>query len=432
MPTINRRDLLLAGMAAGAGVDALESRPAAASAPPRQPTLFEQAIPRPTGRNGYEELVMAADQLAASRRYQEAGKAEAGAAPTLALKRRVLADSPVDRALSLLRKGLSKPVSFPRLPITNGTTFLEMSGFRDLARLLRMQTYVQLADGRVGQGLDSVELCLRLGEALQRDSLFSSLVGLAISAIGAAAAGARLEQLGASDCERLYRICLERLAAGDPLPRILEAERQIGKDELARIRSKGAGPLEERLIPPSIDPDTGEVGPGEPDEEARRLIAEIRRTTSSPGGLDALLSQIDRRLDGQYDRVLEMLKRPPWQRSWDGFDENDPSLPGKLAADMGPPMSGTASDAYTRAAERMRLLAVHAVIFHFRWEHDRLPTTLSSLDLGDLAVDLFSGQPLKYEVTGRRYRLWSIGAETIPEDPAAVDGRRLLSVIPGD
>ena len=56
---------------------------------------------------------------------------------------------------------------------------------------------------------------------------------------------------------------------------------------------------------------------------------------------------------------------------------------------------------------------------------------LTGLDLGDLAVDPFTGQPLKYEVLGAtRYRLSSAGPKALADDPQAVDGRRPVSVGP--
>jgi hypothetical protein len=38
-----------------------------------------------------------------------------------------------------------------------------------------------------------------------------------------------------------------------------------------------------------------------------------------------------------------------------------------------------------------------------------VPASLAALNLGDLALDPFTGQPLKYEPVGRKYRLASAG-----------------------
>ena len=58
---------------------------------------------------------------------------------------------------------------------------------------------------------------------------------------------------------------------------------------------------------------------------------------------------------------------------------------------------------------RLRLLAIHAAILRYRWERDQVPASLADLNLGDLAIDPFTGQPLTYEPLGRKYRLASAG-----------------------
>src|SRR6266511_6158846 len=107
---IGRRGLILGtlglGAAAAQGGQAL---PASTDEP--EGPLFPQLFPRPTGQNGYEELVLAIDQLRRSARFkqsQEMTGSEGGL--TLAFRRRVLADPPVVRALTLVRRGLAKRV----------------------------------------------------------------------------------------------------------------------------------------------------------------------------------------------------------------------------------------------------------------------------------------------------------------------------------
>src|SRR5438128_913692 len=67
---------------------------------------FLKLFPRPTGQNGYEEFVMATDLTESSRVWQEYEKGYSDSPdPTLAIKRRVLADPDVQRALALIRTG---------------------------------------------------------------------------------------------------------------------------------------------------------------------------------------------------------------------------------------------------------------------------------------------------------------------------------------
>src|SRR5947199_272940 len=83
--------------------------------------------------------------------------------------------------------------------------------------------------------IGTARTCLRLGQAVQTDTLISGLVGIAISAICLRSLGAHLDQLSVPDCDRLSRVCLEWLDQPDPMPRMLAAERQAGKSLLTEI-----------------------------------------------------------------------------------------------------------------------------------------------------------------------------------------------------
>jgi hypothetical protein len=156
---------------------------AEAPKPDAPPSLFREVIPAPTGKNGYEELVMAADALGSSAQYRKAEQLAGESDLTLAMKRYVLLDPPVVRALALLKRGLAKPVSAPRPAGAAATVPPELSHFRRLARLLAMQQYVLLADGRVPEAIGNARLGLQLGQAVKTDSLLTGLVGVAISTV---------------------------------------------------------------------------------------------------------------------------------------------------------------------------------------------------------------------------------------------------------
>src|ERR1700737_2326174 len=109
MISMDRRTFVLAGLALGSG---------AAAAPPasrdKLPNLFEQVVPKPTGQNGYEELVAAVEQLRSSKLFLQAEELMAAQRLSLSFQHRVLADPPVVRTRELLQHGLAKPVFSPR------------------------------------------------------------------------------------------------------------------------------------------------------------------------------------------------------------------------------------------------------------------------------------------------------------------------------
>jgi hypothetical protein len=428
MPPMDRRRLLLSGLALGAGAASARSPVSGAQslpAKPRVPTVFEQTIPAPTGVNGYEELVGAVDQLRSSSRFQQVEKLSgAPASVPLSLKRRVLSDPPVVRALALLRRGLAKTITSPRKSLDSSTLLPEMAGFRQLARLLAMQQYVYLADGRVSEAIGTARVCLRLGQAVQTDTLISGLVGIAISAICLRSLGAHLDQLGVADCNRLNKVCLEWLGQPDPMPQMLNAERQAGKSLLAEIKASDREGLE-RIFGVGPPPQNSEDSP-----EMRQLISELTRVAASPGGLDAVLEEAERRLDQYYAHILAESQKHAWERTWPRLPDDGSLTARLLSAVAVSPVQ--VADKYSGEEAMVRLLACHTAILRYRWEYDRVPPDLAVLNLGDLALDPFTGQPLKYQPSGRKYRLASVGWTAADDDPRAVDGRRPLLVTPDE
>jgi len=66
--------------------------------------LYGQFFPKPTGENGFEELIMAGDLVRGNKALSAA--LEAGA--TLSQKRLIISDKDCIRALALVRQGMAK------------------------------------------------------------------------------------------------------------------------------------------------------------------------------------------------------------------------------------------------------------------------------------------------------------------------------------
>jgi len=382
-------------------------------APPAK-SIFRQVIPNPTGQNGYEELVLAGERLQASKLYLQAKEKW----PDLSLeqKRLVLADKPVTDALRLLRQGLAKPVMSPRTDFSFETLLPELQTFRDLGRVLAMQQYLQLADGRTSDAIATARTCLHLGQVVQTDTLISGLIGVAIGTIGIKALGAHLNQLSARDCEQLYRVALEALTAPDPQPRLLAIEHEITRRTLqqcvAKVKESGASGIKAIL--------------GLDDASAAAADAYLR--TLPPAELDRLAQDMLTRLDRHEQRRQDELRKAPWQRQ--RLDEEfagDGSVAARFVAGFLPAVDRV-GERYTQDQAHLRMLACHCAILRYRWERDRLPQSLEELRLGELALDPFTGQPLEYLAKGRRYTLTSVGPTANPDDPRAVSGRIPASI----
>jgi hypothetical protein len=420
--TVPRSSAILASLLALACLPAAGLAEQAPPVPPasRPRSMFQIAVPHPTGKNGYEELVLAAELVRSSEVWKRVELL--GAEATLAQKREALVDPPVVKAMGLIRQGLAKPVSQPRTEMGPETLLPEMAGFRSIARLLAVQQYVYLADGRTADAIANVRTCLRIGKVVQTDTLISGLVGIAIGAITAKTLGAHLDQLNARDCEALYQVCQEWLSQPETLGSLLQAERQFGRKALGDLRNRSES-LKEYIgvtSDPSMDTDE--------DRRSRQLVADVQTLQAAhPEAYGRLIDQALTELDRTWDRQLQELKKPPWQREPAKVDES--TLGGRLAGAVFP-TSVPVLERFSSEQATIRLLAVHAVIRRYRWERGKLPADLAALSIGDLALDPFTGRPLLYEPQGTRYRLTSVGATASMDDPLAVDGRRPISVTP--
>jgi hypothetical protein len=389
------------------------ARAQGAAKPAPSKAVFRQVIPRPTGSNGYEELVLAADTFRASAHYdrvQDPGL-------TLEQRRLILADRQVARSLELLRLGLRKPVSSPRETLSHTTLLPELGLFRGLSRLLALQQYVFLADGRVHEAIGNARLGLQFSQAVQTDTLVSGLVGVAMSIQCLVPLVNHLDQLSVRDCEALYQVCLDWLAQPNPQEQVMLSEYRWAKSGINDIRDivleKGAAGAAKEF---GIEP-----------KQVEPYLREIPTTAEA---LLPLFSEVQRRYDRHMERVFAEQRKPYWQRRpLETPEAND--VAGRILNWVVPPFDRV-DHAYIREAARIRILASHCAIHRYRWEHDRLPVDLSEARLGDLAVDPFTGQPLQYRARGRRYSLTSAGAPAPADDPKAVDGRIPISLTPDD
>ena len=322
--------------------------PAVGQEPAPEPykPVFPMLFAKPSGANGFEEILQAGDLAKTNKTLDWAVDSTA----TLTQKRQALATPELRRALSLLRAGLAKKRVFPRTP---GEFFAEaFAPLRALARLLFVEQYVLLADGRVGAAIDSLRDGLTLGHSIAGEMLIGSLVTSAIDSMVVRGIALHLDLLSAKDCERLMKLGSDWLSLPDPGISALEAEREFTRGH-------------------------------------------IRTHLGADPGLAAEVFSL---LSARISAIQNMLRHEPWKR-------------GAL-----PPLQGSAAavahlkelevgyeqflEVFTRSLARVQLLGVHAAIRRFRWEHNRLPATLEELELGRLALDPFTGRPFLYQTAG--------------------------------
>jgi hypothetical protein len=340
------------------------------------PSVFQQIFPHPSGVNGYEEIVAAGERAQGNQAL--AATQEPGA--TLAMKRQALADPNNVEALRLLRIGLEKPLRSPDAGLGLDAALPRFGLLRQLARLLVVEQYVLLADGRTGAALGSLRDGLRVAYLIKGERIIGGLVGVAMESILLNGMAGHIEQLSAPDCDRLVALAKERLAAPDPMAAALEAERAYTLAMMEQLRRQPSGPTE-------------------PDAQIE----------ADPGAVAAFAERFAAVINLHFTERIVALRLPPWKRR-EPKPIEDGSPEGRVAR-MLLPVTAQAMTSFTRSQARMQLLGVHAALRRFRWEHERLPDSLAELRLGDLAVDPFTGQSLVYRRTGpTAYELSSAGA----------------------
>jgi hypothetical protein len=381
-------------------------------------SVFRRLIPNPTGRNGYEEILLGADLCAASEVANAVQQNLSGA--TLTDKRRVLDAPKVRRGLELVRVGLGKP----RLPlharVDNETTFPELARFRNLARILMIEQYVLLADGKVSEAIESFRDTLRLGAASRGDVIIGGLVQVAIDAIGVRLLGDHLGQLSARDCDRLLSLAREWLAEPDPTLAMMAGERRYILNSWEKTRGSPDGILD--LLAPSEDSE------GDPDAARKAVFrTQFEGAMRNPARYASLVDALKARTSERIDSQMAVLRRPPWERT------PIPDLPRDTLVDY---LVDALTPTFDRFADRFveeqataRLLGLHAAIRRYLWEHDYLPERLEDLHARDLILDPFTGKAMVYKRTGARtYELSSAGPHARDSDGRPTSARTPITL----
>jgi hypothetical protein len=385
-------------LAAAAGLTGAAARgQAAPPAPPPDPA-FPKLFPRYTGANGYEDLVVASDIVNRNALVVIAEQADA----TLKQTRAALEDADVARALAMVHSGLDKPIQSPRDPdkLDELTLLPEFGGFRRLGGLLAMEEYVALADGRVSKAIDIMRDGLRLGFIVQTETLISGLVGISIDATAVERLARHFDQMSLGDSIHVIGVAQEWLKLQSPTESLLASENKSMHNMLDACRKD---PERLRTIVKLMQP-KGQAA-SEMDFAALELSDYVNANIA---GLTAIVDQAEGMADAAYHAQVAEIRKPPYQRS--------PVPHFEVRADMAHRLCGLISPSYSVAMERfdadrarMHLLGVNGAIHRFRWENNRLPGSLADLKLPSLTTDPFTGEPLKYKVTGDRYELYSAG-----------------------
>ena len=374
------------------------------------PTSFlPQIFPQPTGKNGYEDLIAAADLLKRSKLY-----GEMELKPTLALRRQALADPLVRQARALLDSAFNKPIVPPQREFNLATTFPEMAGFRSVARLLNHEMYVYFSEGRTAYALSDLALGLKLGSVPKGSVLIGGLVGIAIDAILLTRVARHLEQLTYRDCDRVLLLLRDhREADQESGLRSLDTEFQMYNNILQEWAKDFKGTVEAFVEEPSADEE------GKPPDPAalaayRRTKQQVDAIAQNPTAQRQVINAV------RLSALQEMQRGKAYLQDPSKIAPPAPKLrEGSLEATLSNASQVNSLQVVEKFVQdrlNLQLLATHAAIRKYKWEFETLPDTLDMLRLGELAIDPYTKQLLRYQKKAETYELFSAGPLARDED----------------
>ncbi len=416
-----------------------------------QPSLLRQVVPRSTGRNGYEEYLMAADALRTREMAQvelfesylltvRAGEAwtdeddkplPVPRAPQGIIKESTHLDLMRVKArlarpaIELMRRGNRKPVFDPRERLDPTSLFPEFSSFKDLTKYANAAAYVEFAEGRPAAGTDILLESLRFANNISGGVLIAHLMGVAMSSITFGSFERHLPSLSLDDAQRVDRAAAELLAQPPTLVSSVRKEHQFAVGSLRRL-----------LLDPAASVAEEYGTEGSPDPETETLIRLIKGLT--PAQRDEIGNRVLSGLDAATRQYLAKFEGP--ERAWYvGESESEQGARLNTAGDLigyliemhHPAPSSTSWLGRTRT--QLRLLRLHGRIAAHRWRANALPKSLSEAASTGEIDDPFSGGQIQYEFKpDGTYRLFGKGDKSTGEielayrrPPSPMDRREL-------
>lgn len=414
-------------------------------------SLLQQLVPQPTGRNGYEEYLMACDIVRSTQvggitdatpeqfksiiREFEAplpqGMTEGDLVGTklerpsrqsynlakkyenfTVLQLRREAVNLAGRALDLVHRGNQKPVFDPRAKTDITTLFPEYTMMRGLGRLAVAGAYVAFAEGRSKQATQYLCDAIILGQNLTDGVLVARLVGIAIQATTFAAFERFLPNMSMIDAQ-MVEVLGPKLITSPPA-----AVHALNR-EFAFINQS----LESMFD--SADSIIDNVASGNDEKTVAEQSAHDYFSKMTPTEKKQLIDLCKRNLARHHEQVLAGFRRP--EANWDeSVEDTNSEFPesrrigsvndlAEYLSNSVTPVFSQLGTAEIRNRTQIRLLTLAGSVIRFRWENDRWPTKLSEA-VGEKGVfDPASNDEFQYEVQGTGFRVYSKGSKTTGE-----------------
>ena len=288
------------------------------------------------------------------------------------------------KAFALFDQALRTPALAPTSRSFSGVNFGSYARLRQLARDKTAQSNALWMrcdyNGALQTNLDTVQM----GHDIRRGSgLISTLVGIAVAAIGRGNSGDTVEHLNAAQCKSAARRMEKLLANRWRLDQVYTEEKAATQAAMMEVFGQPkwrAGFIEKETTP----------------------LQRLRIYTTSK-------QQIIDDLGTNYDREIANTRLPYAKKA---------AAPAHLGDSFSEMLISNSDRARINEARGLMgddTLMLQLALRAYRLEHGAYPPTLKSLVpnyLSAVPADPFGGgEPLRYKVIGKTYKLWSIGPD---------------------
>ena len=359
----------------------------------QQPDLYRTIIINPTGENGYEEYIAAADLAIAGkvREYFHQVNAE-NASGTKLDRRRNLARQ-LGRIEQVVEQGNKKPVFYPG-PLRFWTPLPELSHMHTLGRALVERAEVHFADGQVNLGFETLTTVIEFGRKFSGSgTIIHNLVGGMIVETATRSYANNVALLSLPAARDMQQRIVALNEAPSPLPAAM-------RSEMEAIVA---------MLPVFLDDPTRS---GLTDEELERMAA-IKDL--SPQRKQALADDLVFAVTRHYEARLQMFERP--EREWPAIS--------RQIDELAVPEDPLANMVFVQFAvgfgridlieigrrTKFRLMVVYGEVTEYRWQHGFYPSSLSQLEDQSVTIDPLTGEPFEYSLSGLSFLLYSRGTE---------------------
>jgi len=344
--------------------------------------------PKLPSNNAYDYYIAAARQL-------KEGEGFSGQQPPTPQERRWIEAN--QSAFNTLRGALGKPYQFP---------------FGAVSYEFKADEYASLSSWAIAahDGTDAVHdwrIGFQMARHLQGDTTLNYLLGIALESTIHSPITREVDFFSAHECREMAQTLIQSERSRDRFATVIEGELTMALRELDRILPERTD--EARAV---IEPLLSEALTDTESEDNRRTLerlqGEFQSLFNQPSAYQRLRAELRRVITQGWQAIADAASLHGGRFHEPKLKEYDSDTLFAALASLVQPMDLLARR-YWEQRTRRRLMLVHLMLREYRLREGRYPDSLELLNLQELAIDPFSGQPFGYRLTGERYQLFSAG-----------------------